>query len=56
MKNEVINYIVALDAFREDPVRVTKDAIFEAEYELRLLLKMPLTSMEVYGTAYTVDD
>lgn len=56
MKDAIINYIVALDSFREDPDRVTKDAIFEAEYELRLVVKMPLTSMkEAYGPAYNID-
>lgn len=40
--NFPLDYLVALDAYRDHPERTSKDALYEAEYDLRRSLDLPV--------------
>lgn len=41
MKQYLLNYINALDRYREDPNRTNKDHLLEAEWNIRDVLGLP---------------
>lgn len=56
MKEDIEEYLHALDAWRNDPVRVNTDRLFEAEFYLRETMEIDNLSMrEAYGRNYSYE-